>query len=65
MPVYEYLCAECGERFEIFMRSMTHRAAPVCPRCGSEHVHKSISLFGVGGAGESKGNAVSCNSPSL
>ena len=51
MPVYEYCCDACGERFEPFLRSTTQRAAPVCPKCGSPNVRKSISLFGVGSSG--------------
>jgi len=62
MPIYEYCCDECGERFELFVRSATQKTAPACPRCGSEKVHKAISLFGVGSAaGSSKGSAASCS----
>ncbi|MBE9507339.1 MAG: zinc ribbon domain-containing protein [Chloroflexi bacterium] len=61
MPVYEYCCDECGERFELFVRSVAHKATPVCPRCGSPEVRKAISLFGIGGAGgSSKTSAASC-----
>jgi putative FmdB family regulatory protein len=61
MPVYEYRCSECGERFELFVRSAARQSLPICPRCGSTEVHKSISLFGVGGsAGNSKTGAASC-----
>jgi putative FmdB family regulatory protein len=61
MPIYEYCCAECGERFEVFVRSVSKQAALTCPKCGSPKVQKAISLFGVGGAGgDSKASAVSC-----
>jgi putative FmdB family regulatory protein len=61
MPVYEYHCAECGERFELFVRSPAKQADPTCPKCGSAEVRKAISLFGVGGtSGSSKGSAASC-----
>ncbi|MFQ6101185.1 MAG: zinc ribbon domain-containing protein [Anaerolineae bacterium] len=61
MPIYEYRCDECGERFELFVRSSAQRTAPTCPRCGSLRVQKAISLFGVGGAGgNSKPSAASC-----
>ncbi len=33
MPVYEYSCAECGERFEQY-RKVTARSAARCPECG-------------------------------
>ena len=64
MPVYEYSCDDCGERFELFVRSSSQRGAPVCPKCGSFSVHKSISLFGVGSSARSSGSratsAASC-----
>ena len=49
MPVYEYACDACGKRFELFLRSVSQGSSPVCPHCTSTQVHKSISLFGVGG----------------
>jgi len=33
MPVYEYRCAKCGERFEQY-RTVTTRRAARCPECG-------------------------------
>jgi putative FmdB family regulatory protein len=61
MPIYEYCCDECGEKFELFVRSFSQRTAPICPKCGSQSVRKAVSLFGVGGAGgSSKTSAASC-----
>ena len=60
MPIYEYCCDECGERFELFVRSTTQETAATCPKCGSPKVRKAISLFGVGGTGLSKTSAASC-----
>jgi len=61
MPIYEYRCAECGERFELFVRSSSKQTVPACPKCGSPKVEKAISLFGVGGAdGGSRASAASC-----
>jgi len=34
VPMYEYRCGACGERFEE-LRS-ADAAAPACPRCGAE-----------------------------
>ena len=61
MPIYEYLCDECGEKFELFVRSTSQKGTLTCPNCGSEKVHKAISLFGVGSAGgSSRASAASC-----
>ncbi len=45
MPTYEYLCENCGERFEVFQR-ITDSPLEKCERCGGR-VKRLIS----GGAG--------------
>ena len=40
MPIYEYRCDECDEKFELFVRSATQKAVPTCPKCGSNSVRK-------------------------
>ncbi len=42
MPIYEYACADCGERFETLVRSDT---IPQCPQCCSTDLAKQISVF--------------------
>lgn len=51
MPIYEYQCERCGEKFELFVRTGAAAAVPTCPKCGSVEVHKALSLFGVRGGG--------------
>ena len=61
MPIYEYQCAECGETFDLFLRSVNEEKAPTCPKCGSSQVEKAISLFGVGGtSGSSRASSTAC-----
>ena len=61
MPIYEYRCAECDKKFELFVRSVSKPVAPTCPECGSQRVRKALSLFGVSGAdGGDKLSAASC-----
>lgn len=45
MPVYEYLCEQCGVRFE---KVQSFSAAPLteCPTCGGR-VHRVIQPVGV------------------
>ncbi|MGC8786870.1 MAG: FmdB family zinc ribbon protein [Anaerolineae bacterium] len=50
MPIYEYRCNECGEKFEKWLRSMSAANDICCPRCGSRNVEKAISLFGKSGS---------------
>lgn len=61
MPIYEYRCEECGERFDKFVRSAATPIEVVCPKCQSVKCRKSISLFGMSGSStQSAGAAASC-----
>jgi putative FmdB family regulatory protein len=51
MPIYEYKCSECGERFEKWQRSISCEEAARCPKCGSQQVKKAVSLLGSTGGG--------------
>ena len=42
MPIYEYQCTECSERFEEFLALSTNPAPP-CPNCGSQQVERKLS----------------------
>ena len=46
MPIYEYDCLDCGERYEKLIRTMKAKVIVNCPICGSQHARKAISLFG-------------------
>ena len=45
MPIYEYQCEQCGERFDKFVRSMFSEVEVDCPSCGSAQVRKGFSTF--------------------
>ena len=48
MPLFEYECHACDGHFEKLTRNINSDEGEVaCPGCGSEDVHKVISLFGV------------------
>ena len=49
MPIYEYVCQDCGERYEKLVRSGTDKVELICPRCGSRQARKALSLFGLRG----------------
>lgn len=46
MPTYEYVCRECGHKFEEF-HSMSSEPVKKCPRCKKSAVKRLIS-GGVG-----------------
>lgn len=50
MPLYEYICNNCGEEFEKMIRFTDEEISPVCPKCNSPEIHKKISRVGVFGS---------------
>jgi putative FmdB family regulatory protein len=65
MPIYEYRCRQCGERFEKLVRATAEQTVVICPRCGSQEVKKEISLFGLGGTARSATSSCAPSSGSL
>jgi putative FmdB family regulatory protein len=57
MPLYEYVCQACGERFEKLIRSITNPAKIVCPSCASAAVERALSTFATGGGTQPAGPA--------
>jgi putative FmdB family regulatory protein len=46
MPIYEYCCVRCGERFEELVSS-TRETPPACPKCGAAGAEKLMSAASV------------------
>jgi putative FmdB family regulatory protein len=42
MPIYEYECEACGNRFELIQK-FSDPLVDVCPKCGERKVHKLLS----------------------
>jgi len=45
MPIYEYRCSECEEKFEKLVRLSASTSEIECPKCGEQRVEKLISTF--------------------
>ncbi|UCF79753.1 MAG: zinc ribbon domain-containing protein [Candidatus Eiseniibacteriota bacterium] len=46
MPIYEFRCGSCGERFEKLC-SVGKDKGVRCPACGGQKSERLFSLFGV------------------
>jgi putative FmdB family regulatory protein len=46
MPIYEYLCEDCGTKFEKLVRNGVTVA---CPSCGQDHLKPELSTFAAHG----------------
>ena len=61
MPLYEYVCRSCHERFEKYVRAWGEAVA--CPRCAGAEVEKQVSRFafaGTEGFAPSSGGGCGC-----
>lgn len=56
MPLYDFECLDCGERFEALVLG---RGAPSCPICHGSKLEKLVSTFAVNSAATRKTNLTS------
>ena len=70
MPLFEFICEECGVIFEELVRSSSTISGVICPDCQSDQVKKKISTFaskvaGGGSSFTSSASAASCSPGSV
>ncbi len=53
MPIYEYECTNCGEKFEANRKIADSDSEIKCPKCGRKRPRRLFSVFGM--AGSSRG----------
>ena len=53
MPIYEYRCESCTEKFEVLTRYAERDATQVCPACESTRTRVLVSSFARVGGGDS------------
>ncbi len=51
MPIYEFKCRDCGDKFEKLVRLGASAEGIKCPSCDSPQVAKQISVCGFIGGG--------------
>ncbi len=53
MPLYEYVCKDCGQRFDA-MRSMKDADSPIlCKHCQGDRTQRALSVFYAASDGRS------------
>jgi putative FmdB family regulatory protein len=45
MPIYEYECRSCGEKFELRRGIADSDSEIKCPKCGTENPRRVFSTF--------------------
>lgn len=50
MPIYEYYCPRCEQKFEALqsLRAAENGEQPPCPKCGEQRVARVFSRFAAG-----------------
>ena len=48
MPIYEYECRKCGEKFELRRNIADSDSEVGCPKCGAENPLRVFSVFSTG-----------------
>ena len=57
MPLFSYICKECGEKFDLLMGMTSEKTELKCKKCGSENIEKTFGSFSVGGPSQSSGSS--------
>ncbi len=60
MPMYDFYCNQCGNKFTKLLWKDPDKAEVVCPECKSEEVKRLISAFASFGSMKSSYSASSC-----
>lgn len=64
MPIFEYVCVDCGNPFENLVLSTNKTVVISCPACESQNITRKISTFAsrlTGGGSFSFGNTSNSN----
>lgn len=49
MPIFEYKCKQCDNKFEILHKSSVNQEEVTCPKCNSKENKKLLSTFSASG----------------
>ena len=59
MPIYEYACRSCSERFEL-LTYVSKADGATCPKCGAVDVKRLMSTFACMSVGDFEPACDSC-----
>ena len=61
MPLYSYVCRDCGEKFDLLVGVTAQQEELKCKKCNSRNINKLIGSFNLGGGSlKSSGFDPSC-----
>jgi len=60
MPIYEYQCTQCGQKFEVRQAIGEDGSSLNCPKCHAGEPKRLLSLFFSHASSETEPSEVSC-----
>ena len=55
MPIYTYICKNCGEKFDLLVGVTSEKVELKCKKCNSKKIEKTLGSFSVGHSGGKSG----------
>ncbi len=59
MPIYSYICKQCGEKFDLLVGVTQEKSLIKCQKCGSKKIQKTFGTFSMGKSGKQSGSSCS------
>lgn len=47
MPIYTYICKDCGEQFDLLIGITSEKVELKCKKCDSSNIDKTFAPFGI------------------
>lgn len=60
MPIYTYVCRDCGEKFDLLVGVTSEKPELKCKRCNNKNIERLLSVFSVGGPKDKSSSGLSC-----
>lgn len=60
MPIYTYLCNNCGEKFDLLVGITAEKTELKCNKCDSKNIKKVFGTFSMGESSCSTGTCPTC-----
>ena len=48
MPLQNYICKNCGEKFDLLIGMTQEKPKLKCKKCGSKNIEKTFGTFNMG-----------------
>jgi len=60
MPLYTYICKDCGEKFDLLVGVTLEKPEFKCKKCNGKNIERLFSGFSIGGSKDKTSSGSSC-----